>query len=94
MTRPHTHSRAEGSAAQGLDQGCGAPLPPVRSGAAEAPVAVVAAELPRGRAEVTAVYGGLNVHDAEQQTTHVIANAAIEAFLPIDAADWRLSSAD
>ena len=55
-------------------------------------LAVVAAELPRGRAEVTAVHGGLNVHDPDQQTTHVIATAAIEAFLPIDAADWRLSA--
>lgn len=57
-------------------------------------LAVVAAELPRGRAEVTAVFGGLDVHDPEQQTTHVIASAAIEAFLPIDAADWRLSGAN
>lgn len=56
-------------------------------------LAVVTAELPRGRAEVTAVLGGLNVHDAEQDTTHIIATAAVEAFLPIDAADWRLSSA-
>ena len=56
-------------------------------------LAVVAAELPRGRAEVTAVFGGLDVHDPEQQTTHVIASAAIEAFLPIEAADWRLSGA-
>lgn len=54
--------------------------------------AVVAAELPRGRAEVRAVFGGLNVHDAENQTTHVIATAAVEAFLPIDAAQWRLSN--
>lgn len=53
-------------------------------------IAAVAAELPRGRAEVTAVRGGLDVHDAEQQTTHVIATAAIEAFVPIDPADWRL----
>ncbi|SMF57552.1 Lin0512 family protein [Pseudogulbenkiania subflava] len=51
---------------------------------------VVAAELPRGRAEVTAVFGGLNVHDPEQGTTHVIATAAVEAFLPADS-DWRLS---
>lgn len=51
----------------------------------------VCAELPRGRAEVTAVYGGLNVHDAEQHTTHVIASAAIEAFLPIQSSKWRLS---
>lgn len=52
----------------------------------------VAAELPRGRAEVEAVHGGLNVHDAEQQTTHVIATAAVEAFVPIAAADWQLSA--
>ena len=57
-------------------------------------LAVVTAELPRGRAEVTAVLGGLNVHDPEQQTTHVIATAAVEAFLPIDAAHWRLSGTD
>jgi uncharacterized protein (TIGR02058 family) len=56
-------------------------------------LAFVAAELPRGRAEVTAVYGGLNVHDPEQETTHVIATAAIEAFLPIDASHWKLSPA-
>jgi uncharacterized protein (TIGR02058 family) len=53
--------------------------------------AAVAAELPRGHAEVTVVHGGLDVHDAEQGTTHVIAAAAVEAFLPIDAANWRLS---
>ena len=52
---------------------------------------VVAKELPRGRATVTAVFGGLDVVDAEQGTTHVIATAAIEAFLPIDASQWRLS---
>ena len=51
---------------------------------------VVKAELPRGRAEVSAVFGGLNVHDAEQRTTHVVATAAVEAFVPIDAGDWRL----
>ena len=53
---------------------------------------VVAAELPRGRAEVKAVFGGLDVHDAEQGTTHVVATAAVAAFLPIDASDWRLSA--
>jgi hypothetical protein len=31
------------------------------------------------------------VHDAEQDTTHVIATAAIEAFLPIEQSRWRLS---
>jgi uncharacterized protein (TIGR02058 family) len=51
----------------------------------------VRAELPRGRAEVTAVLGGLNVHDADQGTTHVLATAAIEAYLPIEPGRWRLS---
>ena len=54
-------------------------------------LAVVTAELPRGRAEVTAVFGGLNVVDAEQGTTHVIASAAVEAFLNIAPEQWRLS---
>ncbi|MEO8935725.1 MAG: Lin0512 family protein [Burkholderiaceae bacterium] len=54
-------------------------------------LARVCAELPRGRAEVTAVHGGLDVHDAEQGTTHVIASAAIEAFLPIEQGRWQLS---
>jgi uncharacterized protein (TIGR02058 family) len=56
-------------------------------------IGLVAAVLPRGRAEVTAVHGGLNVHDAENGRTHVIATAAVEAFLPIDAKAWRLSQA-
>lgn len=56
-------------------------------------LARVTAELPRGRAEVRAVLGGLNVHDPEQDTTHVIAAAAIEAFLPIEAGRWQLSGA-
>ncbi|SHE77902.1 conserved hypothetical protein [Modicisalibacter ilicicola DSM 19980] len=51
----------------------------------------LAAELPRGRAEVAAVHGGLNVRDDAQDTTHVIATAAIEAFLPDMAQAWRLS---
>lgn len=53
-------------------------------------IAVVAAELPRGYAQVTAVRGGLNVHDPELGTTHVIATAAVEAYVPIDAAEWKL----
>lgn len=55
-------------------------------------MALVAAELPRGRAEVKAVFGGLNVVDAANGTTHVIATAAVEAFLPIDPTAWRLSA--
>lgn len=54
--------------------------------------AAVAAILPRGRAEVKAVHGGLNVHDPENNTTHVIAAAAVAAFLPIEADAWRLSA--
>ncbi|AKX47477.1 hypothetical protein AKN93_01985 [Thiopseudomonas alkaliphila] len=52
---------------------------------------VVAAELPRGRAEVKVVHGGLNVHDPASNHTHVIATAAVAAFLPIQSAAWRLS---
>ncbi|MBH8581917.1 Lin0512 family protein [Bisbaumannia pacifica] len=51
---------------------------------------VVAAELPRGYAEVSVVHGGLNVHDPDNATTHVIATAAIAALLPIEASAWRL----
>ncbi len=51
----------------------------------------VAQELPRGRAEVQVVFGGQDVHDPVQGTTHVIASAAIEAYLPINAQDWQLS---
>lgn len=42
----------------------------------------VAADLPRGRAEVRAVKGGLDVADDDSGTRHVIATAAVEAFLP------------
>lgn len=55
--------------------------------------AAVAATLPRGRAEVKAVLGGLDVHDPEADTTHIVATAAIAAFLPIEAGAWRLSAA-
>ncbi len=43
---------------------------------------LVAGDLPRGRAEVRAVTGGLDVEDPEDGTRHVIATAAVEAFLP------------
>ena len=55
-------------------------------------IAVLQAELPRGRATVTGVEGGLNVHDADNDQTHVIATAAIEAFVPIDAKDWIIKA--
>lgn len=51
---------------------------------------VVAAELPRGRAEVNVVHGGLNVQDPDNATTHVIATAAIAALLPIKDGAWLL----
>ena len=39
-------------------------------------------QLPRGRATVTAVEGGLNVTNPDSGSTLVIATAAVEAFLP------------
>ncbi|MCR9158938.1 MAG: Lin0512 family protein [Rhodobacteraceae bacterium] len=44
--------------------------------------AELAKGLPRGRATVTAVEGGLNVTNTDSDTTLVIATAAVEAFLP------------
>ena len=52
----------------------------------------VAADLPRGKAEVTVVFGGQNVVDAENGTTSVIATAAIEAYVDIDQSKWKLST--
>ncbi|WP_323001014.1 Lin0512 family protein [Denitromonas sp.] len=52
---------------------------------------LVADTLPRGYAEVKAVKGGLNVHDPEQGTTHVIATAAVEAFVPLAEGAWILT---
>ena len=45
-------------------------------------VEVLAAKLPRGRAEVRAVFGGLNVVSPEGGDTIVVAQASVEAFLP------------
>ena len=50
-------------------------------------VAALVAKLPRGRAEVTAVFGGLNVPTGGD--TIVIAQASVEAFLPPQTG-WRL----
>ncbi|WP_166417778.1 Lin0512 family protein [Cochlodiniinecator piscidefendens] len=58
----------------------------------EVDLAIVTAELPRGRAEVRAVMGGLDVADPEAGTRHVIATAAIEAFVPDMAGKWVLSA--
>lgn len=49
----------------------------------------LAEELPRGRAEVRAVKGGLNVENPETGGCIVIAQAAVEAFLPRQTG-WRL----
>lgn len=49
--------------------------------------AALTAKLPRGRAEVRAVFGGLNVPAAGE--TIVIAQASVEAFLPRQTG-WRL----
>ena len=54
--------------------------------------AAVAATLPRGQAQVTAVKGGQNVIDPDHDTVSVIATAAVEAYLEIDAHDWVLSA--
>jgi uncharacterized protein (TIGR02058 family) len=53
--------------------------------------AAVAAELPRGIANVRAVKGGLDVEDAATGTCHIIATAAIEAFVPDQKGKWKLS---
>ncbi len=52
--------------------------------------ALVAADLPRGRAEVLAVPGGQDVVDDAAGTRHVVATAAIEAFVPSQAGKYVL----
>ena len=52
---------------------------------------LVVAELPRGTAIVTVLTGGQNITDPTTGTVSVIATAAIEACLDINAADWTLS---
>ena len=44
--------------------------------------AALAGKLPRGRASVSAVKGGLNVTNPDNGNVIVIATAAVEAFLP------------
>ena len=58
---------------------------------AQVDTAVVEQKLPRGKAEVTAVKGGLNVVDAENNSCSVVATAAVEAFLDINPNDWLIS---
>jgi len=52
----------------------------------------LAATLPRGNATVTAVFGGQDVTNPESGEVHVIATAAIEAFLPSQTGKWRLDA--
>ena len=58
---------------------------------AQVDTAVVAQKLPRGKAEVTAVKGGLNVVDTENNSCSVVATAAVEAYLDINPNDWVIS---
>jgi uncharacterized protein (TIGR02058 family) len=51
-------------------------------------VDALTAKLPRGRAEVRAVFGGLNVPAGGE--TIVMAQASVEAFLPDQIGVWRL----
>jgi len=53
---------------------------------------LVAKDLPRGHATVHAVRGGLDVEDSEAGTRHVVATAAVEAFLPDMAGCYKLTS--
>ena len=52
---------------------------------------IVAQKLPRGKAEVTALKGGLDVIDTDNETCSVVATAAVEAYLNIDPNDWVIS---
>ena len=53
--------------------------------------AMVAQKLPRGKPEVTALKGGLNVVDVENNTCSVVATAAVEVYLNINPNDWVIS---
>lgn len=53
---------------------------------------LVAQDLPRGRASVRAVKGGLDVEDAGAGSRHVVATAAIEAWLPDQAGKYKTST--
>lgn len=52
----------------------------------------VAAELPRGAASVTAVFGGLNIVDPDSGNITVIATAGIDARVPIPLDRYRPAS--
>jgi hypothetical protein len=40
---------------------------------------------------VNAVRGGQNIADPMNETAHVIATAAVEAYYPINHTDWKLT---
>ncbi|NVK15816.1 MAG: Lin0512 family protein [Rhodobacteraceae bacterium] len=52
---------------------------------------LIAQDLPRGRASVRAVKGGLDVADADAGSRHVVATAAIEAWLPDQAGKYNIA---
>jgi len=54
--------------------------------------AALAATLPRGKATVTATFGGQDITNPESGEVHVIATAAIEAFLPSQINAWQQSN--
>ena len=58
---------------------------------AQVDTAVVAQKLPRGKAEVTAMKGGLNIIDADNNTCSIVATAAVEVYLDIIPSDWVIS---
>ena len=53
--------------------------------------ATVVQKLPRGKAEVTAVKGGLNLIDADNNTCSIVATAAVEVYLDINPSEWAIS---
>ena len=52
----------------------------------------VAAELPRGKAEVRAVPGGQRIPSADGSMASLVATVAVEAFIDIPDGAWKLSS--
>jgi uncharacterized protein (TIGR02058 family) len=56
-------------------------------------ITAVTAHLPRGNAVISVVQGGLDVREADGTGKHIVATAAIEAFLDVDATDWVLDTA-
>lgn len=51
----------------------------------------VASSLPRGQADVQAVFGGQNIEDPETGDAHIVATAAIEAWLPSLSGQYQLT---